>query len=47
VYLNRVQLAAFCENLATLPAGSGTFFIDGKALQTFGTKLRSCRRARV
>ena len=47
VYLNRGQLTAFCENLATLPYASRTWFIDSKDMRPFGAKLRSCRaRAR-
>lgn len=43
VYLNRARMAEFCRNLATVPVGSGTSFIDSKATQTFASKLRSCQ----
>lgn len=42
VYLTRGKMAAFCGNLAALPYGSRTSFIDSKGMQTFASKLRSC-----
>lgn len=42
VYLNRRHLAAFCHNLATLPHGSRTRFIDSKTIQWFAAKLKAC-----
>jgi hypothetical protein len=43
VYLNRLKMAAFCGNLAAVPYGSRTSFIDSKGMQSFGSKLRSCQ----
>ena len=42
-YLNRAKLAVFCRNLAALPHGSRSRYIGSKGMQSFGSKLRSCR----
>ena len=42
VYLSRARLAAYCANLATLPHGSGSWFIGSKGMQRFESKLKSC-----
>lgn len=44
VYLNRARVAAFCDNLATLPYRVRTPFIDNKGLQLLRAKLRTCVR---
>ena len=46
VYLSKQQMAAFCENLATLPYDSRTFFIGNKGLQRLTAKLTTCSPAR-
>ena len=43
VYLSRAKLGVFCRNLATLPYGSRTWFIGSKGMQSFASKLRSCK----
>lgn len=43
VYLNRAKRQAFCDNLATLPHDSGTWFIVSKSMQPLRSKLTSCR----
>jgi hypothetical protein len=42
VYLSRAQSAAFCANLAALPADARTVFIGSKAKQPLSAKLESC-----
>jgi hypothetical protein len=42
VYLTNEQTRAFCWNLATLPATSQTWFIDGRVVQLLTAKLRAC-----
>jgi hypothetical protein len=42
-YLSRAKLPVFCRNLATLPYGSRSWYIGSKGMQSFGSKLRSCK----
>jgi hypothetical protein len=42
VYLNRQKVARYCANLATLPYGWWTSFIDSKSWQSFRSKLKGC-----
>jgi hypothetical protein len=42
VYLSRERMQVFCANLATLPYGPSTWFVDSKGLESFRWKLKSC-----
>jgi hypothetical protein len=35
-------MPVFCANLATLPYGASTWFVDNKGLESFRWKLKSC-----
>jgi hypothetical protein len=43
VYLNRAKQQAFCGNLATIPHDSRSWFVVGKSMQPFSSKLKACR----
>ena len=43
VYLNRQQLHAFCANLATLPAATGSMFVDRDGVQPLSARLKACQ----
>jgi hypothetical protein len=45
VYLTNQQTMAFCGNLATLPFGASSWFIDSNGMRSFEAKLRSCPNA--
>ena len=45
VYLNRAQMAAYCANIATLPALDRSWFIGSRGMQPFAAKLKSCAPA--
>ena len=42
VYLTRAQSAAFCRNLASLPADEAAVFIERNGVERISAKLRSC-----
>ena len=43
VYLTRQQSRAFCANLATLPARTGSSFVDRETVQPVSARLKSCQ----
>ena len=43
VYLSTQQGAAFCHNLAWLPAPPGSWFLEMNRMRTMGDKLRACQ----
>lgn len=43
VYLSTQQAAAFCANLAALPAPTSAWFLELNRMRTLGEKLRACR----
>ncbi len=42
VYLTNRQTKAFCDNLASLPAASGAWFIERDGVRSLGSKLKTC-----
>ena len=45
VYLNSVQMKAYCANLAAIPANDRTWFIGSRGMIPFAAKLKSCAGA--
>jgi hypothetical protein len=42
VYLTTQQTRVFCGNLATLPVGPRTWFIESDVVRPLSSKLRAC-----
>jgi hypothetical protein len=42
VYLSNQQMKTYCESLALLPHEPSSWFVGGKGLQPFATKLQNC-----
>ena len=42
IYLTNKQTRAFCDNLASLPAASGAWFIERDGVRLLSSRLKAC-----